>query len=113
MKEYDTREKRIKLAIRIWSTLPLLTAFISVPLEILGFSSASALVWDIGITIFSAVLGVGAVGGGFWLSVTAFRQKRIGAGVFLMLAALSIPVVILLAVTEWGRRLVLYILEGY
>lgn len=82
------------------------TAVIS---SLCGFNTAANFIMN----AYLLLISVGVIILSVSLTVRAFRQKRIAAGIFLAFMSLTIPTVILLAVTEKGRALVLYILEGY
>lgn len=105
--------RRIKIVRDIFAAAVMLMVLVSFILHLCGFHAAAELIETIiGIAI-SVVAYVGVTVWGIVTAVKAFRQKRTGAGIFLALMSLTIPTVILLAVTEKGRALVLYILEGY
>lgn len=110
---YPPKVRRIMMIRDIFVSVGLLAVIVSLVLHFCGLHTSEELILDIlGTTILIiAVVGVPILG--IKTAVRAFRQKRIGAGIFLALMSLTIPIVILLAVTEKGRALVLYILEGY
>lgn len=105
--------KRIKMIRDVFAAVSLLAVIVSLVLHFCGLHTSEELILDIlGTTILIiAVVGVPILG--ISTAVRAFRQKRIGAGIFLALMSLTVPTVILLAATEKGRALILYILEGY
>lgn len=105
--------RRIMMIRDVFVAVGLLAVILALILHLCGLHTAEDLILDIvGMSILIiAVVGVPILGG--FVSVRAFREKRIGTGIFLALMSLTIPTVILLAVTEKGRALVLYILEGY
>ncbi|MBD5145687.1 MAG: hypothetical protein HDT21_07275 [Ruminococcus sp.] len=105
--------RRIMMIRDVFITVGLLAVILALILHLCGLHTAEELILDIIRTaiLIIVVVSVPILGG--FVSVRAFREKRIGTGIFLALMSLTIPTVILLAVTEKGRALVLYILEGY
>lgn len=107
--DYPPEIRRHVIIKDIIVNLFILVPVISVVLSLCGLNKAA----DIIKTAYMILICVGIIALSAAMTVKAFRQKRIGVGIFLALMSLTIPTVILLAVTEKGRALVLYILEGY
>lgn len=110
---YPPKVRRIMMIRDVFAAVGLLAVILALILHLCGLHASEELILDILGTaiLITAVVGVPILGG--FVSVRAFREKRVGTGIFLALMSLTIPTVILLAVTEKGRALVLYILEGY
>lgn len=112
LKKYSEYPPEIKsqIIIRdIVNNLFVLIPLIAVISSLCGLDTAAGFI----INIYLILLSVSVIILCVFLTIGAFRQKRIAAGIFLAFMSLTIPTVILLAVTEKGRALVLYILEGY
>lgn len=112
LKKYSDYPPEIRRNIIIKDII--VNAFILVPaasvvFSLCGLNTAA----DIIKIAYMILISVGVIVLGVVMSVKAFRQKRIGAGIFLAFMSLTVPTVILLAATEKGRALILYILEGY
>ncbi|MDE5577300.1 MAG: hypothetical protein K2J11_07935 [Oscillospiraceae bacterium] len=107
--DYPPKIRRYAIIQDIIKASVILTPVIAVILSLCGLNAAADIIKAVYLTaIFVGVLALSVA-----VTVRAFREKRIGTGIFLALMSLTIPTVILLAVTEKGRALVLYILEGY
>ncbi|MDE7278964.1 MAG: hypothetical protein K2N26_04475 [Oscillospiraceae bacterium] len=110
---YPPKAKRISMIRDVFAAVGLLALIVSLVLDLCGFHTAAKLITYILGTVILTAFTVGVPILGIKSAIRAFRQKRIGAGIFLAFMSLTVPTVILLAATEKGRALVLYILEGY
>lgn len=107
--DYPPKIRRYTIIRDIIVNAFILISVISVVLSLCGLNAAAEFIK----IIYIIFIFVGVIVLSVATTVRAFRRKRIGAGVFLALMSLTVPTVILLAATEKGRALVLYILEGY
>ena len=105
--------RRIMMIRDVFVAVGMLAIILALILHLCGLHTAEELILDIIRTAILIIVIVSVPIFGICIAVRAFREKRIGTGIFLALMSLTIPTVILLAVTEKGRALVLYILEGY
>lgn len=110
--EYPPDIRRIGIIWDIIRCLFVIIPVIAIVSNILSFHGLEYIAETI-TSIYLILLSVSVIILSVSLTIGAFRQKRIAAGIFLAFMSLTIPTVILLAVTEKGRALVLYILEGY